>query len=106
MDSGATSLFDLEDSSEPPSRQVLLMTDQQRLEIRSLFGQIGVGDAARQFAITEELTGTRIRSVGELDSATAHRLISGLRLRITDSGKPRTGNAWDDREDDTWIDRL
>lgn len=44
MDSGATSLFDLEDSPEPPSRQVLLMTDQQRVEIRSLFGQIGVGD--------------------------------------------------------------
>ncbi|MDR7187163.1 hypothetical protein J2X85_004233 [Microbacterium trichothecenolyticum] len=106
MDSDAMGLFDLEDSPDPPSPQVLLMTDQQRVEIRSLFGQIGVGDAAKQFEITEELTGKRIRSVGELDSATAHRLISGLRRRIADSGKTRTGNSWDDREGDTWIDRL
>jgi DNA polymerase-3 subunit epsilon len=82
------------------------MTNEQRAQIRGLFGQLGVGDAHTQFEVTEELTGTRIRSVAELDSATAHRLIAGLHRRLANLAKVRSGNSWDDREDDTWIDRL
>jgi hypothetical protein len=107
VDSDATSLFTMEDAPVAPAAVgVPTMTDQQRAEIGSLFGQLGVQDAATQFRVTEELTGTRISSVGELDSATAHRLIAGLQRRIANSGRTRTGNSWDDREGDTWIDRL
>lgn len=84
----------------------IMMSDAQRADIRALFTQLGVTDAQGQFTIVGELTGTTIASVSELTAAVAARLINGLQARVALAGKGRTGNAWDDREEDTWIDRL
>jgi len=100
------SVFDQDDDSEPTGVLPLPMTAGQRSEIRQLFGTLGVTTAARQFEMTAELTGVRISSVGELDAATAARLIGALKRRVQTAGQVRTGNSWDDREEDTWIDRL
>lgn len=97
---------DKDDHAEPTSARPLPMTDGQRSEIRELFTRLDVSTAALQFEVTAELTGTRISSVGELDAATAHRLIGALKRRVVSSGRVITGNSWDDREEDTWIDRL
>lgn len=97
---------DLDDDAEPIGVRPLLMTDSQRSEIRELFARLHIASAARQFEVTAELTGVRIYSVGELDAATAHRLIGALKRRVVSSGRVTTGNSWDDREEDTWIDRL
>lgn len=94
------------DDTEPTSVRPLPMTDSQRSEIRDLFARLDVATAALQFEATAELTGVRINSVGELDAATAHRLIGALKRRVVSSGRVASGNSWDDREEDTWIDRL
>ena len=91
---------------EPTSARPLPMTDGQRSEIRELFAQLDIVTAVRQFDVTAELTGVRIAAVGELDAATASRLIGGLERRVQNAARVTTGNAWDDREEDTWIDRL
>lgn len=96
---------------EPPAGEFTLagpapMTDDQRAAIRSHFHELGISDAKAQFAVVKELTGTTIQSVRELSGLTAHRLIGGLRKRVQNAHKVHTGNAWDDREEDTWIDRL
>lgn len=85
---------------------VIMMSEVQRATIRELFAQLGVGDAKSQFTIVGELTGTEIRSVNDMTATTAARLIDRLQSRIASAGQARTGNAWDDREEDTWIDRL
>ena len=78
----------------------------QRDAIRELFAKIGVVSAREQFDIVAELTGVRIASVAELESGPASVLIQMLRGRAARSGRASTGNAWADREEDTWIDRL
>lgn len=104
MDSG---LFDLDDpgaqNEAPPSSP---MSPIQRQRIRELFAQLGVADARAQFDMVAELTGTRIASVAELDAGTANVLLQMLRGRVARSGRANTGNAWADRDEDTWIDRL
>lgn len=104
MDSG---LFDLDDQmplKEEPASSPLSPT--QRQTIRELFAQLGVTDARAQFDMVAELTGVRITSVKDLEAGPANVLMQMLRGRIARSGRANTGNAWADREEDTWIDRL
>jgi DNA polymerase-3 subunit epsilon len=82
------------------------MTSLQRQMIRELFAQLGVTDARSQFEKVAELTGVRIASVTELEVAPASVLIHRLKGRVASSGRANTGNAWADRDEDTWIDRL
>lgn len=104
MDSG---LFDLDDpapkNEEPASNQ---LSPIQRQAIRELFAQLGVTEARAQFDMVAELTGVRIASVVELDTGTANVLLQMLQGRVARSGRANTGNAWADRDEDTWIDRL
>jgi hypothetical protein len=78
----------------------------QRSAIRSAFARLGILDARSQFAVVEELTGQRITSVGDLKARHAQTLIYGLEGRVANAVRKNTGNSWDDREQDTWIDKL
>lgn len=101
------SLFDdARDEPARPSAQPVMMTATQRTEIKDLFGKLGIATAKEQFQVIHELTGHRIHNVGELQAAHAHRAIEGLRKRVASLGTVRTGNAWDDRDEPTWIDNL
>ena len=104
MDGG---LFDLEDPvSDGVEPAPAPMTSTQRQTIRDLFEQLGVTDARSQFNVVAELVGVRITSVAQLEVGPANVLIQMLRGRAARSGHARTGNAWADRTEDTWIDRL
>lgn len=94
------------DEPDQPSRTPLMMSESQRADIKALFGDLGINAAREQFAVILELTGVRLASVQDLQAAPAQRAIEGLRRRVASSGRVRTGNAWDDREESTWIDRL
>lgn len=82
------------------------MTPLQRETIRELFAVLGVTAARTQFAMVEELTGVRISSVSELTVQPANVLIHRLRALSTQPDPSRTGNAWIDRDEPTWIDRM
>lgn len=104
MDGG---LFDLEDPvSNGPEPAPAPMTSIQRQTIRGLFEHLGVADARSQFDVVAELTGVQITSVGQLEADKASLLIHMLNGRASRSHRVNTGNAWADREEDTWIDRL
>ncbi|WP_157415182.1 hypothetical protein [Agromyces allii] len=104
MDDG---LFSLDDPGiNKRSTDLDPMSPAQRQAIRALFARLGVNDAAGQFALVEELTGVRIRSVTELDEPTAQLVIRMLPGKIATSARTHTGNSWDDRDEPTWIDRL
>jgi hypothetical protein len=99
-------LFDEEPSSEDQRSDPVMMSDLQRSEIRSLFESLEVRAARQQFDLVAEITGTKISSVQDLNGATAQRLIGRLRTRVANLGRASTGNSWDDRTEETWIDQL
>jgi len=100
-------LFDIgEPLPEGTSEKRTAMTQVQRQMIRELFAQMNVTDARDQFRIVADLTGVRINSVSELEVTPANVLIRQLKSHVTRAGRGNTGNAWADREDETWIDRL
>ncbi|WP_346923068.1 hypothetical protein [Glutamicibacter creatinolyticus] len=104
MDHG---LFNLDEPApQNEERAPVPLSPAQRQAIRELFAQLGVTDARAQFDMVAELTGVRIASVVELDGGTANVLMQMLRGRVARSGRADTGNAWADRDEDTWIDRL
>lgn len=103
MDDG---LFNLSAPDVGPAERDNLMTDVQRATIRELFAKLGITDARGQFDTVAELTGVRITSVSQLEIGTANTLIQLLTGRASRSHHTNTGNAWADRGEDTWIDRL
>jgi hypothetical protein len=78
----------------------------QRSLVREAFAQLGISGAHEQFEVVYELTAQRVRSPTELQARHAQALISGLASRSKAIGTERSGNAWDDRDEDTWIDKL
>jgi hypothetical protein len=91
---------------EPVVPQTYPMTPAQRSEIRDLFRLLEIADARTQFGVVHELTGVRIAAVTELTASQAHTLIARLENRVSRRNLPAGGSAWDNREEDTWIDRL
>lgn len=100
------SLFDDGAAPEEQPPRPVLMSESQRARIRALFADLGVATAREQFKTVAETTGVRISSVAELEATTAQTLISRLESRVASRGSANTGNSWDDREEDTWIDRM
>lgn len=99
-------LFSVPD--EPPIRVERRepMSWEQRDAIRSLFSTLGISAAQEQFKLVEILIGVRLHSVTDLDSKNAGLLIPRLRNRVDSRLKTPSGNSWNDREEDTWIDNL
>lgn len=83
-----------------------MMTETQREAIRSRFAVLGIDNASEQFAVVRELTGQTVSSVGEVTAEQAQRLIDSLTSRIRRAGRTTSGNAWTDRDSETWIDKL
>ena len=98
-------IFD-DETTKPQEQPVETITESQRIAIRGAFVQLGIVDARGQFEIVEELTGHRITAVAQLEARHAQTLIYRLGDRVKSAGRKNTGNAWDDREEDTWIDKL
>lgn len=102
----AISLFDFGDQPESRIPEPELITQEQRTSIRLGFARLAITDASAQFEIVYQLTAQRVRSPGELQARHAQILIERLEDRLRRQSLQGTGNAWDDREDDTWIDKL
>lgn len=100
------SLFDDQPQPEEAPSTPVMMSESQRAAIRTLFQALGITSAREQFDHVAEMTGKRIAAVGELDARTANTLISLMKSRVDSLGRNNTGNSWDDRQEDTWIDRL
>lgn len=83
-----------------------MMTASQRTVIRNAFGALGLATAGEQFDVVEEMTGVRIGAVSDLQQSTAQALIYRLESRVKSVGRKSTGNAWVDRDEETWIDKL
>lgn len=99
-------LFDPQGSTAVPHEATRTMTTDQRLAIRALFAELGLSQARDQFELVNVLIGIELRSVKDLDARNAARLIPRLQRRVETRKKVPSGDAWRDREEDTWIDNL
>ena len=99
-------MFAEDEPDAPSEKTVESMTVSQREHLRGLFAQMGAVTAREQFQIVEEITGQRLNSVRDLTARNAQMLLLQLPARIESRGRVLTGNAWTDRVEDTWIDKL
>ncbi|MCS3442811.1 hypothetical protein [Microbacterium phyllosphaerae] len=99
-------LFSAPDERPSDDEHQRPMSPEQREEIRALFSTLGIAVAQEQFGIVDALIGVRLQSVTDLDSKNAGVLIPRLRKRVESRQRTPSGNSWNDREEDTWIDNL
>ena len=100
------SLFNLDADQMPTIAVPEMITVGQRMSVREAFEVLGITEAREQFEVVHQLTAQKVTFPLQLQARHAQMLIAGLTERILAKGTVRTGNAWDDRDEDTWIDKL
>jgi hypothetical protein len=98
-------LFEMNGSAPSPNVLAPLpIKPEQIREIRDAFEKAGVASQDDRRALIESVVVREVASLRELKAVEARRIlqrINGLR-----SSPATTGSAWDNREEDTWIDKL
>jgi len=80
------------------------LPDWQVAQLRERLDALGLVTMEDRQALIEELAGRPVPSLRHLTFAEARVIVEELsRRRATDAA---TGTAWDNRDEDTWIDRL
>lgn len=103
------SLFDLEQPGEEggSTQQNMLIRDEQVVQIREQFNRLGIDNQNERQEVIESAAFRPVASLRELTAVEARRIITRLRER-TPKASPvgPAGSSWDNREEDTWIDKL
>lgn len=102
----ASSLFEIDEPALSPNVLAPLPIKTEQIQaIRDAFERAGVEGQDDRKALIESVVLREVSSIRELRAVDVPRIlqrIEGLR-----SSKPAsTGSAWDNREEDTWIDKL
>ncbi|MFB0840328.1 hypothetical protein ACETK3_20285 [Arthrobacter sp. E44] len=102
----ASSLFEIHEPTPAPNvLDPLPIKTEQIQAIRDAFEKAGVVNQDDRKALIESVVVREVASLRELKAVDARRIlqrIEGLRRPKSTS----TGSAWDNREEDTWIDKL
>ncbi|HTW13971.1 MAG TPA: hypothetical protein VMF51_02520 [Nocardioides sp.] len=102
-----SSLFGDDDPTEVPAAAPTEqpgVPDWQVRQLREALDRQGLESMEDRQRLVEEVTGRPVASLRALTSAEARALVEALAARRP---APRsTGSSWDDRDEDTWIDRL
>lgn len=74
--------------------------------LRKALDELGADSMADRQALVVELAGRQVGSLRELTYVEARQVSERLTARKQQSSVSSTRSSWDDREGDTWIDRL
>lgn len=103
-------LFDLPDDAAPapgaPPTPPALIRDEQVVEIREAFETAGIDSMDERRTLIESCVLRPVASVRELLARDVRGVLERIAARASVAGAPGSGTAWDDRTEDTWIDRL
>lgn len=103
MTANETSLFDVEGPESPAVPQPI--RPEQVLQIREAFQESGIQGQGERKALIESVVVREVASLRELRAVEAKRVL--LRIKDIGAAKPiSVGSAWDNRDEDTWIDKL
>jgi hypothetical protein len=88
-------------SGESPIR------DEQVQHIRDAFAAAGIEGQDDRKTLIESVSSRPVGSLRDLLAVEASLILATLKKRVEAKPvKESTGSAWDDREEDTWIDKL
>lgn len=106
MDDNQFSLFDL-DTEEPRHTQIIEkpISAAQIVQLRQAFEAHGFSDHVTQSEIVRSCVVRRVDSFEQLLSRDVGPILRRIKERSSPRG-PVSGSAWDNREEDTWIDKL
>ncbi|MDR6794790.1 DNA polymerase-3 subunit epsilon [Pseudarthrobacter oxydans] len=102
----AFSLFEIDDPAPSPNVLAPLPIKAEQIQaIRDAFGRAGVASQDERKALIEAVVLREVAGLRDLLAVDVQRILQ--RIEGRHSTKPRsTGSAWDNREGDTWIDKL
>lgn len=101
-------LFDLGLTEAPtpePSGPAPIRED-QIAEIRAAFEAAGITDQNERRELVESCVQRPATSLRELRATDVRFILERLSARAAAHGAATTGSTWDQRDSDTWIDRL
>lgn len=81
------------------------ITDEQVQKIRDAFAEASIDGMDERKAIIESVTIRPVATIRELLAKDVRPILRRIEQRRNYTG-PSTGSAWDNREEDTWIDRM
>lgn len=102
----ASSLFEIDEPASSPNvlAPFPIKTEQMQV-IRDAFERAGVISQDERKSLIEAVVLREVASLRELMAVDVRRILE--RIEGLHSTTPRsTGSAWDNREGDTWIDKL
>lgn len=92
-------------SPEPALIERMLATPGQVQSIRSTLDEAGIHTQEERQQVLEKYAGRPLASLRDLYADEVNELRRRL-LQRGESSTHRGGSAWDNREEDTWIDRM
>lgn len=100
-------LFDLPDDAAPTSQVIEdpLISPQQIASIRHAFDSAGIVDMTERQEVIQSCVIREVSNIRELYSREVRQVLARIEGWGPKSGSA-AGSAWDNREEDTWIDKL
>jgi hypothetical protein len=99
-------LFDLPEA--PPASRVIEdppITPEQIASIRNAFDSAGIAEMAERQEVIQSCVIRKISNIRELYSREVRQVLARIE-RWGCQSEAVSGSAWDNREEDTWIDKL
>lgn len=96
-------LFTLPDTLPPPSEP--LISEAQVASIRQAFSSTGIDSMKDRQELLQSCTVRPISNIRELYARDVRRILKRINER-SQTAVARSGSAWDNRDEDTWIDKL
>lgn len=99
-------LFDLpETASISPASEDTPISPEQIANIRSAFDSAGIADMGERQEVIQSCVVRKISNIRELYSRDVRQVLARIEVWGRES-EGVSGSAWDNREEDTWIDKL
>lgn len=86
-------------TSEPP------ITESQVQRLRDAFAAAGINSMDERQSLIESCTVHSVTSIRELRARDVRPILKRIEAHAK-GPRPTSGSAWDNREEDTWIDKL
>lgn len=105
MNDETPSLFDVQTPGTPTPLSPLPIRSDQVADIRNSFERAGITSQDQRKTIIESVVFRSVASLRDLQAVEAHRILKVI-SDMQNSRSDSQGSAWDNREEDTWIDKL
>ncbi|UOD83478.1 hypothetical protein [Paenarthrobacter ureafaciens] len=98
-------LFDMPNTPAPSPLEYLPISQEQVQAIREAFDEAGIEGQDERRSLVNSVITREVATLRELHSVEVRRVLTSIK-RYTHVKPKASGSVWDNREEDTWIDKL